>query len=29
VRMRTSQRPVYLGFQQAFDEAREVTASLG
>jgi methylene-tetrahydromethanopterin dehydrogenase len=29
VRMRTGDRPVYLGFQQAFDEAREVTASLG
>jgi len=29
VRMRTGERPVYLGFQQAFDEAREVTASLG
>jgi methylene-tetrahydromethanopterin dehydrogenase len=29
MRMRTGGKPVYLGFPQAFDEAREVAAGLG
>ena len=29
VQMRTSSKPVYLGFPQAFDEARAVAAGLG